>query len=234
MRACCGLISAGSPVARQVAGIAAAVSIQTGAARAGVSRKQMAIVVTLSGSPSPTSRSQGLLLRSIALLEERGIEVKSFSLADFDADALLFGHFENQAIRDFQKAVAEADGLIVATPVYKAAYSAGLKALLDVLPERALARHVVLPLATGGSASHMLAVDYSLQPVLTALKAHHILGAVYATEKDVHRDEHNRLRVTGEIDERLLIAVERFASLLPHRKALPSVYAGWGAARISS
>jgi FMN reductase len=208
--------------------------VQIGAVRAGVSRMKMAIVATLSGSPSPTSRSQGLLIRSIALLEERGIQIKSFSLADFDADALLFGRFDNQAIRDFQKAVADADGLVVATPVYKAAYSAGLKALLDVLPERALARHVVLPLATGGSASHMLAVDYSLQPVLTALKAHHILGAVYATEKDVHRDEHDVLSVSAEIDERLLIAVERFASLLPHRVTRPSVYARWGEARISS
>jgi FMN reductase len=211
-----------------------AVSIQIGAVRAGVSRMQMAIVVSLSGSPSPTSRSQGLLVRSIALLEERGVQIKSFSLADFDAQALLFGRFEDQAIRDFQKAVAEADGLLVATPVYKAAYSAGLKAMLDVLPERALVRHVVLPLATGGSAAHMLAVDYSLQPVLTALKAHHILGAVYATEKDIHRDEHNILSVSAEIDERLLIAVERFASLLPHRKAQPSVYSTWGTARISS
>lgn len=194
----------------------------------------MAIVVSLSGSPSPSSRSQGLLIRSIALLEERGVQIKSFSLADFDAEALLFGRFEDQAIRDFQKAVAEADGLLVATPVYKAAYSAGLKAMLDVLPERALARHVVLPLATGGSAAHMLAVDYSLQPVLTALKAHHILGAVYASEKDIHRDEQNRLSVTAEIDERLLIAVERFASLLPHRRTQPSVYSTWGTARISS
>jgi FMN reductase len=194
----------------------------------------MAHVVSLSGSPSPTSRSQGLLTRSTALLDARGIQVQAFSLTDFDANALLFGRFDDPAIRAFQKAVAEADGLLVATPVYKAAYSAGLKALLDVLPERALARHVVLPLATGGSAAHMLAVDYSLQPVLTALKAHHILGAVYATEKDIHRDEHNVLSVSAEIDERLLIAIERFASLLPHRSQQPSVYAGWGQARISS
>jgi len=194
----------------------------------------MANVVSLSGSPSPTSRSQGLLNRATVLLEARGIPVEAFSLGDFDADALLFGRFDDPAIRAFQQAVASADGLLVATPVYKAAYSGGLKALLDVLPERALARHVVLPLATGGSAAHMLAVDYALQPVLTALKAHHILGAVYATEKDVHRDEHNHLSVSAEIDERLLIAVERFASLLPHRVARPSIYASWGEARISS
>ena len=194
----------------------------------------MANVVSLSGSPSPTSRSQGLLNRAAVLLEARGIPVEAFSLGDFDADALLFGRFDDPAIRAFQQAVASADGLLVATPVYKAAYSGGLKALLDVLPERALARHVVLPLATGGSAAHMLAVDYALQPVLTALKAHHILGAVYATEKDVYRDEHNHLSVSAEIDERLLIAVERFASLLPHRVARPSIYASWGEARISS
>ena len=37
------------------------------------------------------------------------------------------------------------------------------------LPE-ALSHKVVLPIATGGSIAHMLAVDYALKPVLAALK----------------------------------------------------------------
>lgn len=51
--------------------------------------------------------------------------------------------------------------MVFATPIYKAAYSSVLTAFFDILPQHALAGKSVLPLATGGSAHHMLAVDYT-------------------------------------------------------------------------
>ena len=62
--------------------------------------------------------------------------------------------------------VANAQLIVVATPVYKAAYSGLLKVFLDLLPQTALAGKTVLPLATGGSPHHMLALDCALRPVL--------------------------------------------------------------------
>ncbi len=41
---------------------------------------------------------------------------------------------------------------------------------------------MVLPLATGGTVAHMLAVDYALKPVLSALKAQEILHGVFADD----------------------------------------------------
>lgn len=67
--------------------------------------------------------------------------------------------------------VAKADALVVATPIHKAACSGLLKTFLDLLPQHAFAGKPVLPLATGGSPAHFLALDYSLRPVLTALGA---------------------------------------------------------------
>ena len=61
--------------------------------------------------------------------------------------------------------------MVVSTPVYKAAYSGVLKVFLDLLPQFGLAGKVVLPLVTGGTASHVLAIDYALRPVLLALGA---------------------------------------------------------------
>ncbi len=61
--------------------------------------------------------------------------------------------------------------VVVATPIYKAAYTGGLKALFDILPQSALRGKTVLPLATGGSPAHLLAIDYALKPVLSALGA---------------------------------------------------------------
>lgn len=71
---------------------------------------------------------------------------------------------------------------MVATLVYKAAYSGLLNVFLDLLPQTALKHKTVLPLATGGSLHHMLALDYALGPVLQSLSAQHILPGVYATD----------------------------------------------------
>ncbi|GGP25920.1 NADPH-dependent FMN reductase [Silvimonas amylolytica] len=175
----------------------------------------MPVVVTLSGSPSARSRSQGLLNRAAQVLVQQGITIQSFSLSDFPPDALLYAQFDHPSIARLQDAIAGADGVLVSTPVYKAAYSGALKVVLDVLPERALAHHVVLPLATGGSPAHMLAVDYALQPVLTALKARHVLGGIYATDKELTW-EGDILQLSPEIDDRLHVALARFIAHLPN------------------
>ena len=63
---------------------------------------------------------------------------------------------------------------MVATPVYQAAYSGLLKVFLDLLPQFAFRGKAVLPIVTGGSPAHVLAVDYALRPVLANLGAAHI------------------------------------------------------------
>jgi FMN reductase len=44
---------------------------------------------------------------------------------------------------------------------------------------------VVLPMATGGSIAHMLAVDYALKPVLSALKAQEMLQGIFADDSQI-------------------------------------------------
>lgn len=99
------------------------------------------------------------------------VEVYHWNLQNFVPEDLLYARFDSPALKTFTEQLQQADGLIVATPVYKAAYSGALKTLLDLLPERALQGKVVLPLATGGTVAHLLAVDYALKPVLSTLKA---------------------------------------------------------------
>jgi SsuE family FMN reductase len=79
-----------------------------------------------------------------------------------------------------EKQIEAAAALIVSTPIYKAAYTGALKALLDILPPAALDGKVVLPIATGGSFAHLLAIEYALKPVLSALGATDLLqGRVF-------------------------------------------------------
>ena len=82
--------------------------------------------------------------------------------------------------------VAHADVVVVATPVYKAAYSGVLKVFLDLLPQFALRDKVVLPLATGGSSAHVLAVDYALRPVLASLAASSITPGWFVLASQVN------------------------------------------------
>jgi len=109
------------------------------------------LVVSIGGSPSPRSRSGVLLERSRQWLQGRGVEVVTFQVRDFPAEDLLHARFDSPHVQHFQQLVAQADGLIVSTPVYKASFAGALKTLLDLLPERALAHKIVLPIATGGS-----------------------------------------------------------------------------------
>lgn len=147
-------------------------------------------VISLAGSPRIPSRSAALLALSQNWLRQQGVDVTAYTLHDFDAEDLLYANFNSPAIKAFADQLAQADGLLISTPVYKASFSGALKTLLDLLPERALDHKVVLPLATGGSIGHMLAVDYALKPVLAALKAQEVLHGVFADD--------SQIQLTGE------------------------------------
>lgn len=168
-------------------------------------------VLAILGSPSKNSRTARLIERSRAALD---IELQTLSIHDFPAEALLHGQFSHPAVQDFQHQVQEARGLIIATPVYKAAYAGALKVLLDLIPEGGLAGKPVLPLVSGGSPGHLLAVDYSIKPVLAALKASAIHQGVYAVESQIGADAEGRAELAEELEQRLQTAVHEFAALL--------------------
>ncbi|HEY9910193.1 MAG TPA: NAD(P)H-dependent oxidoreductase [Thermosynechococcaceae cyanobacterium] len=52
---------------------------------------------------------------------------------------------------------------------------------------KALLGKVILPIAMGGTIAHPLAIDYALKPVLSELGAWHLLGGVYAVDKQITR-----------------------------------------------
>nr|MDP9125329.1 NAD(P)H-dependent oxidoreductase [Pseudomonadota bacterium] len=96
--------------------------------------------------------------------------------------ALVRADFDEPAIRRAREQVAAARLVVIATPIYKASFSGLLKTFLDLLPQDALRGKTVLVLGTGGSAAHLLALDYALKPVLAALGARHILDSIYAVD----------------------------------------------------
>ena len=146
-------------------------------------------IVAISGSPSARSRSAALLQLALARLEANSASQHTVHPRELPSGALLLADVQQPAIRAAIAAVTVADLVIVATPIYKAAYSGLLKLFLDLLPQDALRGKTVLPLATGGSAAHLLALDYALRPVLSALGARHILDGVFATDAQLQPHE---------------------------------------------
>jgi FMN reductase len=164
-------------------------------------------VLLIAGSPSEKSRSAALLDGVQRRLQARGAHVERLQIRDLSPQALILADFGHPTISHALGRVANADVVIVATPVYKAAYSGVLKVFLDLLPQNGLRGKTVLPLATGGSPNHMLAVDYALRPVLQSLGAKQILSSIYATDAQVTLTPEGAYVIADDIGARLDEAV---------------------------
>lgn len=173
----------------------------------------MADVVTIAGSPASKSRSTAVLAYVRQLLERQGLTTDAIHVRELDAEELLWAKFDGASIIDAVARVQLARALVVATPIYKAAYSGALKSFLDLLPQDALANKLVLPIATGGSPAHLLAIDYSLKPVLSALGANHILNGVYIQDALIKGYDDQGVILDSTIDQRIQVVLQ---SLVNH------------------
>lgn len=164
-------------------------------------------VLLIAASPSERSRTAALLAAVGQRLMVRGALVQTLRVRDLPPQALLLADLGHPKLLEAAAQVALADVVVVATPVYKAAYSGVLKVFLDVLPQNAFKGKTLLPLATGGSAHHMLAVDYALRPVLQSLGAKNILPGIFATDAQLTPSEDQSYAIDAEISRRLDEAV---------------------------
>lgn len=171
-------------------------------------------ILLLAGSPSIPSRSTRLLHYVGDRLALLGHRSHKLHVLDLPAQALLQADFNSADITSARQQVEQADAIVIGTPVYKAAYSGVLKAFLDVLPQDGFAGKLVLPLATGGSQSHMLALDYALRPVLSALGARHVLPSIYATDSQLSWVKETGLTIAPDIEQRVQDGVDHLSANL--------------------
>lgn len=171
----------------------------------------MTYILAVSGSPSHPSRTHGLLEYAAKILQPENFHTDIISVRDIPPEVLAYGRYDSPDLEEPKALLERANGVIIATPVYKAAYTGVLKAFLDLLPQRALSGKVVLPIATGGTLAHLLSIDYALKPVLSELKARYILGGVYAVDKQIQVQPDGSLQLDEEIDQRLKEALQEFA-----------------------
>jgi FMN reductase len=177
-------------------------------------RIDMHHILTISGSPSETSRLAALLDYLHRDLEQQGYTVDWVNVRNLPPIDLLHARFDSPHIQAGRASLARAAAVIVGTPVYKAAYTGLLKAYLDLLPERSLEGKVVLPIATAGTKAHLLSLEYALKPVLSVLGATHILHGVFALESQVVRTMDGTVVLDADIQQRLQDACAELRTVL--------------------
>ncbi|MFF2080855.1 NADPH-dependent FMN reductase [Kitasatospora sp. NPDC058162] len=180
----------------------------------------MTPLLAISGSPSARSRTAALTDHLVQRLSAAGLRTGHVRVRDLPAAELLAGRTDAPALRQALDAVAAAGGVVIATPVYKSAYSGLLKAFLDLLPPAGLAGKTVLPVMTGGSLAHALAPDYALRPVLMALGAGHVVRGAFVLDRAIELADGGGtgLTLSPEAGPRLERAVADFVAALPAKE----------------
>lgn len=150
------------------------------------------------GEPSSTRMLADRLTEStVAELSSRGIDAtaSTIELREFGHDivnAMLTGFSAAPLAAAVEKAT-RADGLVLATPLFTTTYSGLFKSFIDVLDKDSLTGMPVLLAATGGTARHSLALEYSMRPLLTYLRAEVVPTSVFAATDDWAGEQANPL-----------------------------------------
>lgn len=153
-------------------------------------RQSIAVVTAGLSEDASTTRLAREIARATGGVVRRGggeePEVRVVALrriAHGITDAMLTGTAP-AAVQDALDAVLTADGLIAATPTYKASYSGLFKAFFDLFDEGALENLPTVVAATGGSPRHSLVLDTAMRPLMSHLKALTLPIGVYAATED--------------------------------------------------
>jgi len=172
----------------------------------------MSTILTISGSPSPSARTGVLVSYVTDLLSEAGHDVRTLHVRRLPTLSLLTEDLNDPEIAGAVSSVLHADGIVVASPVYRAAYSGLVKALLDLLPKKALRGRAVLPLATGGSQGFLVAMDYALNPLLATKGADHVVRGEFVLDADIQPGLPGTIAPDSAVAVRA--AADRFSSAL--------------------
>lgn len=169
-------------------------------------------IIGFSGSASRPSRTRSLIetvVRRAAVNLNATAEV--FDLGDVlpTLATTLDGRGAQGEVRRLLLAIAEADALVVGSPIYKGSYTGLFKHVFDLIEPKALRDKPVVLTATGGSERHALALEHGLRPLFAFFSADIIPTALYATE-----GEFADYQVAGAS---LIARVERAADELTRR-----------------
>jgi FMN reductase len=150
---------------------------------------RLAVVSAGAGDPSSTRLlADRTAERAAALAAGRGntVTAGTIELRELAADistALVSG-LVTPKLQQAIDALAGADGIIAAAPVYKAAPSGLFTSFFDVLDNDLLIAKPTVLAATAGTARHALVVDDQMRPMFAYLRAMTVPTSLFAAPED--------------------------------------------------
>lgn len=149
----------------------------------------MTKAILINGGNHVDSRLTGVEQYIANNLIAKGIEVETIQVHQLPAEDLITANYTSEAIAAEIVKFGAADIVVFLTPIYKGSYTGILKTFIDLLPQKRLEGKQVFPVAIGGSIAHLLALEYSLKPVLSILGATNIESPIYIVDSQVARVE---------------------------------------------
>jgi len=163
-------------------------------------------ITAVLGSVTPPGRLHRALAEALARLDGTSATSELFDLADL---ALRYADGrppEELGAGPLVDALAAADAVVLATPVYRSSLTGALKNVLDLTPVPALRDTPVALVAMGGSDHHYLGAERHLRDVLSFFGALVLPTAVYLSARDF-TDGVPGERAVAELDALLAAAV---------------------------
>ena len=169
------------------------------------------LVVSSSGNPSSNSRKLGRL--ALHYLQKAKTDCSWLDLAEMglplcDADAC----YAHPSAKKLSLAVAEADGVIVAAPVYNYDVSASAKNMIELTGSAWENKIVAFLCAAGGMGSYMSVMAYA-NSLMLDFRCVVVLRFVFATTDAFDDDTVTDAKVTRRI-EQVAAELVRFATAL--------------------
>lgn len=151
--------------------------------------KTLLAIAAGTGNPSSTTLlATRASSRAAEVAAARGLSlaVKTIELRPLARDVVdaLTTQFFSGQLKEALDAVARADALVVATPVYKAGPSGLLTSFFQVLDDDVLIGTPTLLAATGGSSRHALVVDDQLRGLFAYMRAATAPTSLFAAPED--------------------------------------------------
>jgi FMN reductase len=143
----------------------------------------MTTLIGVVGSVTPPGRLRGAVELALAEAQATNADLTTelVDLGDYTvsfADGRPLDAFGDDTAAVVGK-IAAADAVLLATPVYRATFTASLKNLLDLTPLEALREKPVGIVAMGATQHHYLGADWQLRAVLTWFGARMLPTSVY-------------------------------------------------------
>jgi FMN reductase len=155
------------------------------------SREPLRLVVVSAGTgePSSTRLLADRIAQSAAAVAARRhaeVTVRVIELREISADIsnALVSQLVTPRLRQAITVLGEADGIIAAAPVYKAAPSGLFAAFFHVLDNDLLIAKPVVLAATAGTARHALVADDQMRPMFAYMRTLTVPTSVFAAPED--------------------------------------------------